>query len=196
MSLILDALRRADAERERGSVPTLHGQPAGVALAGLGDPRDASRRSPAWLWGGAIATLVLLISAAWFWLHREQPAPAPVPVPVPAPVLQAPVKTSPTPALAVPAPVLATPPPRPAEAKTAAAAVPKLSELPEALRRELPALVPGGAMYSELPAQRMLILNGQVFHEGDQVTPQLVLEQIQLRGAVLSFKGQRYTISF
>ncbi|MET0518583.1 MAG: general secretion pathway protein GspB, partial [Burkholderiaceae bacterium] len=78
----------------------------------------------------------------------------------------------------------------------APAAVPTIAELPEALRRELPALAVGGAMYSDTPANRMLILNGQVFHEGDRVAEQLVLERIKLRGAVLVFRGQRYAISF
>ena len=51
-------------------------------------------------------------------------------------------------------------------------------------------------MHSANPANRMLILNGQVFHEGDQVTPDLVLEQIKLKSAVLVYKGQRYSINY
>ena len=71
-----------------------------------------------------------------------------------------------------------------------------LSELPEELRAGLPALVVGGAMYSQTPANRMLIVNGQVYREGDTVSPGLVLEQIKLKSAVLKVKGLRYGISY
>lgn len=74
--------------------------------------------------------------------------------------------------------------------------MPTLSELPESIRRELPTLSVGGAMHSNNPASRMLILNGQVFQEGDAVTADLVLEQINLKSAVLVYKGQRYSISY
>ncbi len=69
-------------------------------------------------------------------------------------------------------------------------------ELPEEIRRALPALTIGGAMYSQTPASRMLIINGQLFHEGDKPAPGLVLEQIRLKGAVLKFKGYRYAIGY
>jgi general secretion pathway protein B len=211
MSYILDALRRADSERERGSVPTLHTQPA---LADLADEAAATARSRRWIWGTAATGLLLLGAAALLWLLRENSPPNPAPpIPVaekplspqPAAAVRMPPQRLPAPepaAIAVPrapAPV-PTPAPQakaqPAEPAAAERAVPRLSELPEGLRRELPALVTSGAMYSETPANRMLIINGQVFHEGDQVAAQLVLEQISLRGAVLSFKGQRFGISY
>ena len=71
-----------------------------------------------------------------------------------------------------------------------------LNELPENIRRELPTLAVGGAMYSEKAANRMLILNGQVFHEGEKVSPDLMLEQIKLKSAVLVYKSYRYGISY
>jgi len=51
-------------------------------------------------------------------------------------------------------------------------------------------------MYSENAASRMLIINGQVFHEGDKISGELVLEQIKLKAAVLAYKGYRYGISY
>ncbi len=69
-------------------------------------------------------------------------------------------------------------------------------ELPEAIRRELPRIAVGGASYSKDPASRMVILNGQVFHEGDKVAPGLVLQTIKLKSAVLEFKGYRYELSY
>lgn len=90
-------------------------------------------------------------------------------------------------------------PPVTPEASQAAPAdhpVPALAELPESLRRELPALSTSGAMYSDTPANRMLIINGQVLREGDRIAANLVLEQIQLKRAVLSYKGQRFGINY
>ena len=87
-----------------------------------------------------------------------------------------------------PAPLTkAVPTPAPAPAPTASAATSvdarlyTLSELPEDVRAGLPALTVGGAMYSQTPANRMLIINGQVFREGDTLAPGLVLEQIKLK---------------
>ena len=64
------------------------------------------------------------------------------------------------------------------------------------MRRELPALAFGGASYSHDAASRMVIFNGRVFHEGDTVAPQLVLQQIKLKSAVLAFKGYRYELEY
>ncbi|MDQ2735671.1 MAG: general secretion pathway protein GspB, partial [Pseudomonadota bacterium] len=71
-----------------------------------------------------------------------------------------------------------------------------LGKLPDALRRELPALAFGGASYSSDAASRMVIFNGRVFHEGDTIAPQLVLQQIKLKAAVLAYKGYRYEMAY
>ncbi len=222
MSYILDALRRAAAERERGSVPGIHAQPAMLAEADGQAPRPARPG----LWIGLASALVLLAVLGWWLLGHDSapPAPAPVlavpalvsPAPAPAPPLAA---APPLVAAAPPAPVPAAPrasePARPAPAKVAAAqpaaraaastaSVPiaterrvyQLSELPDEIRRELPALAVGGAMYSQNPANRMLIVNGQTFHEGDKLAPNLSLEQIRLKSAVLEYKGYRYGITY
>jgi general secretion pathway protein B len=70
------------------------------------------------------------------------------------------------------------------------------NELPPNIRQQLPQLSVGGAMYSESPGSRMLILNGQPFKEGDQPMAHLKLEQINLKSAVLSYKGYRYAINY
>jgi len=68
--------------------------------------------------------------------------------------------------------------------------------LPEEIRRDLPKLVIGGSSYSGDAASRMVMINGQVFHEGDRLAPDLVLERIRLKSAVLAFKGWRYEVLF
>ena len=70
------------------------------------------------------------------------------------------------------------------------------SELPQEVRSQLPTLAIGGSMYSENASSRMLIINGQLEHEGDTLAPGLSLEQIKLKSAILRFKGYRYEIMY
>ena len=70
------------------------------------------------------------------------------------------------------------------------------AELPEEIRRDLPKIVVGGSSYSGDAASRMIMVNGQVFHEGDRLAPGLVLERIRQKSAVLSFKGWQYEVMF
>ena len=239
MSYILDALRRADAERERGSVPGIHAQPA---MLGEADA-DVSRPTRTGLWLGLGLGLALLALLGWWLLGHDTTRPAaeplvtsPLPITAP-PVVAAPASViapviAPVPAVvATSAPVAVSTPPAVAEATrkplpklavaTAAKPVPAaskpaarstasppsapaateprvyaLSELPDEIRRELPTLAVGGAMYSQNPANRMLIVNGQTFHEGDKLAPGLALEQIKLKSAVLEYKGYRYGITY
>jgi general secretion pathway protein B len=235
MSYILDALRKADAERERGTVPGIHAQPIFA-----GAPASAAARSgiPMWAWiGAALLVLGLAAVAAWAWLGNGStppavarsaapPAPAaapvtasvpvvpaPTPTPSPAPTTAAvasvpsaaPVARKPVVAAAAPKPVVAEPRPAPMPASPASAKagdsydenrVYALKELPDDIRSQLPAVSVGGSMYSVKKADRILIINGQVLHEGDAVAPGLMLEQIRLKAAVLAFKGYRYAIAF
>jgi general secretion pathway protein B len=71
-----------------------------------------------------------------------------------------------------------------------------VNELPDNIRSSLPQLSIGGAMYSPNKASRMLIVNGQLMHEGDKIAPDLLLDQIELKRAVLSFRGYRYSINY
>ncbi len=86
--------------------------------------------------------------------------------------------------------------PTAAAASSANERVYTLKELPDNIRSSLPVLTVGGATYSDNAASRMLIVNGNLFHEGDKLTPDLTLHQIKLRAAVLSFRGYRYSISY
>ncbi|HEY4958793.1 MAG TPA: general secretion pathway protein GspB, partial [Caldimonas sp.] len=70
------------------------------------------------------------------------------------------------------------------------------AELPEEIRRDLPKVAINGSSYSGDAASRMVMINGQIFHEGDKLGGGLVLEKINRRSAVLSFKGYRYEIAF
>jgi len=230
MSYILDALRKAEAERERGSVPGIHAQPGFAGARPSGSPA----RSRMWIVVLALgAALAIAIAVALYLLFgRSANGDVATPVaklPMPAPTLPAPpVATAPPVALPAPAPMptavaVAPPvqaaaplpapaarkprPPAPAASSASAAAPgpvgPKaeeriyaISELPDDIRRQLPQLSVGGSMYSPTAASRLVIINGQVLHEGEHITPELAVQQIGPKAAVLAFKGYRYTLAF
>ncbi|HEY1129473.1 MAG TPA: general secretion pathway protein GspB [Roseateles sp.] len=228
MSYILDALRRAEAdrERERGQVPGLHTQ---LSSGRQPAPAVSPRR---WLplAGGGLLLLVGIVAGSWLTggpqeaaTQSPQPVPSPVPpaatapvtapaVPTALPVASAPVRSpaasvspylppAPPPgAVAIapaPAPVLAVQPAAspatpPAPVPSAEARIPRLAELPDSTQRELPKLVISGSVYSDDPASRFVMINGEVQREGAKLGADLVLEQIRPRELVLRFKGQRY----
>ncbi len=257
MSYILDALKRADTERERGAAPGLHTRhqmPAGNA----GIP---SERRPVWMASAAGLTLVVLTIVFWFWRTPDAPpmaalqpagspvpnrvapeqlaaSPAPVPpaapfapsappaaitpiAPVPIVVAEAPVakakpveKTSPKVVKAQPATptapatstgaVAVAPAAAPASAASAVptslptsarpASTTLLSDLPAELRSQIPKITITGSVYSDSPAQRLLLVNNLVLSQGGQVTPDLKLEEIQPRSSVFSYKGNRFRL--
>ncbi|MFT7771621.1 general secretion pathway protein GspB [Roseateles sp.] len=222
MSYILDALRRAEAdrERERGQVPGLHTPPPSGHEV---EPATGPRRWLPWAGGGLL--LLAGIGAGSWWASGPQeaisqlpsPAPsatAPLSAPVVPPTAQArpPAVSVPAPlaaasgspylapepppgaaaVAAAPGPVVAAPPTENPAAAPAEARIPRLAELPESTLRELPRLVISGSVYSDDPASRFVMINGEVQREGAKLGADLVLEQIRPRELVLRFKGQRY----
>jgi general secretion pathway protein B len=90
VSLILDALRKADAERERGSVPSLHSQPVAPTSAGV--PRKPVAR-PSWLWIAIGVAIGLAGAATWVMVGSggsQTSATTPMPSAPPAPPVGAP----------------------------------------------------------------------------------------------------------
>jgi general secretion pathway protein B len=87
-------------------------------------------------------------------------------------------------------------PGRPAVAAPVPERIPRLAELPDSLRRELPALAIGGSVHSPDPNARMVILNGQVQREGDTVGNGLVLKRIRATSAVFEYRGQIFEMPF
>jgi general secretion pathway protein B len=240
MSYILDALKKAEQEREQGAVPGLHAQ---QVLTGDAPATPAGLSPLAWAGIGVALTLAGVLT----WHNWPQPPGAvtetvgtramdgpgqpPAPPPRPSATVQAPqqaptaqqppdggvgmqVDGGPQPGTSRPwpaQPALSVPAghggeqasghtkpraPEPEAAAAALATLPRLADLPDALRKELPALSVGGAMHSTVPSQRMLVLNGQVLHEGDSPQAGLQLEEIRLKSAVLNFRGQRFELQY
>jgi general secretion pathway protein B len=230
MSYILDALKRADAERERGNVPGLHARQATTPPT----PRGQGARR---LVAGAALSVLILGGAVAVWLSRAPvgdavvaeiaPTKSSAKTPVGDAVApQAVVATHPpkievtppqaaAPAAAVSAAKPATDPPaEPVRANAVANAavtgkgqapvavtapartvIPLLSELPEDTRRQIPVLAITGAVYSELPGQRMLLVNGQVLKQGSPSGADLTLEEIHASSSVFNFKGIRFRVA-
>ena len=71
-----------------------------------------------------------------------------------------------------------------------------MSDLSPSMQRELPPLAIGGSMYSDNAAERMLLIDKRLFHEGDEVAPGLLLEKLMPKEAILRFRGVRFRINF
>ncbi|MEC5213558.1 general secretion pathway protein B [Polaromonas sp. CG_9.5] len=264
MSYILDALKRADAERQHGTVPSLHARQ--VTTPAVQKTSGAQNRR--WLAAGAVLMLAAAAAAGgWFWrapsggaprqadaqIAMASPAavanlppvpalapPTPTPLPVPVPVTAAPIpqKSEPAPKPEAPprrvvAPKPAPPPPaavapaapksqaettttktipasasapaqpapapepapKTAPSRAAPAELPLLSELPENIRRQIPAMAINGVVYSENPGQRVLLVNQQVLTPGSQAVPDVKLEEIRPHSSVFSFQGTRFRLA-
>lgn len=272
MSYILDALRRADAERGRGGVPGLHTQATPVPGASPAQ-RSSASASLTVVVAAVLVVAALAAGGTWWAMQRNAPSrgvvlagaqppstpstpAAPVTAPPPTQTVTPATSASPAPAnpgpaaAAVPAPPpavaaeprpaerRAVPPPREKPAATVAAqraplaepprnrsvdeaprdrtppAAPPVartqepaaapaptgtvfaqSDLPDAVRTQLPVLKISGATYSANPMHRMAIVNGQVLHEGDVAAPGLLLEKIEPTRTIWSFKGYRYGLA-
>ncbi|MEC5217871.1 general secretion pathway protein B [Actimicrobium sp. GrIS 1.19] len=214
MSYILDALKKADSERHLGELPGLHTQPQPGRTA----PHQATlwQRRALWI---VLAGLVLAIAAlAWQMnspvsapvqlvaarpmpaapplaasVANELPLPPPLPklAPRPEPVAR-PVAVA---RVAVPEPARKPPDTKPVDTAPQSSVI-AMADLPDNVRRELPPLAVGGSMYSDNPADRMLLLDKRLVHEGDEIAPGLVLENLKPKAATLRFKGYRFRISY
>lgn len=213
MSYILDALRKADAERQRGHVPDLN-SPAPTSPAAAA-PTHRAALPAGWLWGAGV--VVALAAVLGWWLRPAAPAPTPesgsqtqapqvepqpqarpVPPTAVAPPPQARVAPPPLrrpPPVAAPTPV---PAPAPAQAAAPAPAATPDAVLPwarvsPALKARLPPLNFGGSMYSSDAKARMVVISGQAVHEGDTVGGgAVVVERIGEHAAQLRFQDQRF----
>ena len=216
MSLILEALRKSEAERLRTQGPGLHAPSTAV-------PRQREKAGPGpWI---AAAVGAVLLAGAW-WVTREPastpiaPPPAPVvaePVapakprpaapmlPVePAPPVAAPapapavVERVPEPAPVAPRPIAIEPPPRalepePVDTAPAPPPLPGLASLSTDERAALPPLKLSMFVWSPDPARRFAIVDGNRVGEGALLAGGTVAE-IRPDGLVLDVGGRRLLV--
>ncbi len=248
MSYILDALKKAESERQLGSVPGVHATPQDSSAHA--DETPFWRRNLPWL---LVALLGLCLLAYVLWSQLGAKAPVALPPPVAAvtpepvtatlppaatsnaeegsapPSVAAPAMAPPVPKQALVTPAAITPPPKHAAADTPqakttekapaevnakveakpgasapAAAVTDAAEqsigtaqdLPPNIQRELPQISVNGYIYAKNPDDRSVLMNRKLLREGDTVAPDLVLEKLLPKGAILNYKGYRYRVAF
>lgn len=213
-------LARPGTEPEQDSLPapaatTVPGgslDPGGRADQAAGPPgaeraMAAARRDAAPARPGARLVIEPDAGAAPPASAPRPPEPEPAP---PAPALDAaaagrpvtPAGAGVTAAPSTPAPTLPAPPPAPAPAAAAAttpatapgARLLALSELSPEERRQLPPLKLSMHMWSEDPARRFVILDGQRLAEGDRAGP-AVVDAIRSDDVVLAWNGMRLRLS-
>jgi general secretion pathway protein B len=218
MSYILEALKKAQAERQLGEVPSVH---APAMQVGADAPASGKLKKPMVAAMAVMASVIVaLLALVWRKGEAPQPAPSNAPVmaalpvaPAPAPVTVAspaiapqaavpsaplaPVEAKPLPAAAPQMPAVAVAPapasvPAPAQEEVTQTA----RDLPEPIQRSLPPIVVGGYIYSKDPADRLLLIDKVLRHEGEEVAPGLVLEKLLPKSAVFSFKGYRYRVPY
>ncbi|USX25656.1 general secretion pathway protein GspB [Oxalobacteraceae bacterium OTU3CINTB1] len=224
MSYILEALKKAQAERQLGNSPTLHAP----TLQSMDRSSAAARlKKPLLL---VIVAMSVVIAALLFIVLKPAAAPADAPA---APVFatQTPVQVVADNSAPLPAPVAALPPPvatltpaprkhadpqtmpaapapaananpsaaPPAPSKPAVAfeePVQNLRDLPEPIQRSIPQVAVGGYIYSKNPSDRLLLIDKVLRREGDEVAPGLKLEKLNPKEAVFNFKGYRYRVPY
>ena len=210
MSLILEALRKSEAERRRGNTPD-------VAMELPPAPLRTRNAAPAWLWPSVLLAVAIAAIAWWLATRGDVAAPATpaiaadaeptaspaaVPAVVPRPVAPAVVTEVPVVA-AVPsatktagASIAASPPPLPAPARD----IPP----PQAPILPPPAPVPATTsmtgvklsmhMWDAAPDKRFVILNGQRMAEGDR-NGDVQVVAIERDGVVVERDGQRARVA-
>ncbi len=196
MSLILEALKKAERQHKLGEVPSLGAQATGAPpsrLHGLG-----------WLMLILLACVMLGLGLylGGFRLSVPEPPQAAVPTPdsIPEPAQPPPVTVSAVPqtestqAVApLPQEETSTPPPvsyAPPPAKPAR----PLTEMPSGFVANLPSLNIDIHSYDQDPAKRYVLINMDKYHEGDYLAegPQLI--EILPDGVILEHLGERFIL--
>ena len=199
MSYILEALRKAQAERARGAVPGVNAQPHPTIV------QQPSVGRGVWITG----LLALLAVVAFLFLVRPWSDVNTPPGAARAPEPPAPVAVPAAPKTAAAPEVMPTPsrplrklgevaPAQPAAAPAAPTPerIALLQELPAHIQREIPPLAINGYIYASNPAERSVLINNRLRREGDALSEGLVLEKLLPREMVLNYRGYRYRISY
>lgn len=221
MSFILDALRKSDAERQRGVAP------------GLADVRYATGRGRRSLWVPLLAVVLVanIGFMAWQWYSGPRVSAPVLPAePAATPAVSAPTSStepavralarevesgepavppevesdlpakppatrkSAPPAVAVAPPVAEKLPAAPSRIITDPA-LPTVEQLIGAGTLDLPLLNLDLLVYNESPSVRFVVINGIKYREGARLTEGPTLESITPDGVILASQGQRFTLN-
>lgn len=170
MSLILDALRRADRSRERDV-----GRRVTEAMPPRARPRSLSLIA---LFAVLTASIVVGVVG---WFARPAPTSPPRIIEVTPQV-----RGSSLDEIAIPARTATQPPALPP--------APLLSTLSAALQASVPPLAVNAHVWSDDPAKRFVMLNGRLYRDGDVVQDGLRLVTVLTDGAELEWRGVRFRV--
>ena len=202
MSLILEALRKSEAERRRGSAPD-------VAMELPPATARRARATPAWMLPvGVLAAIALL--AAWWWSRRDADADA-VPAaasqadepriatPAQPAVIVRPAQVEAAPPVQTPAAIPALPPPAavpvppPAQAPHPSPPAPASNDAGPAVAdidaTSMPPVKLSMHMWDPDPAKRFVILDGERYSEGDSIGP-MQIRRIDAKGVLFDWQGR------
>jgi general secretion pathway protein B len=70
----------------------------------------------------------------------------------------------------------------------------RIAELPDSVKRELPAISFDGHVFSTEESQRSVMINGKKMREGQEVSNELLLDEITVEGAVFRYRGYRFQL--
>lgn len=203
MSYLLDALRKAEQERNLGQPPDLRALP----------PPSAERRGSRWPWIVGVAVLLIANGALAGWLlwprtpapqiaapampappmNPVVSAPSPSPAPSPAPTL-APVKAAPAPPPPVVTETAVAPDPPPPPVTVETSLPPPLFAMPAGFRQALPQLNLDVHVFSPEPQRRFVMINAVQYRIGDNLREGPQVQDIVNQGAILTFLGQRFLL--
>lgn len=186
MSYILDALLKADTERQPRTLPGLQTRPL------------PSRERPGWMHSGCLLLAGAVVGGSGLFLAGD------VLTSIPGAPPQASFQTLAPHAALEPAKGLPSRrrerrpsliPARPEGESTRIRASPRLyriDELPEALQKEVRNISVAGFAQSPRAGETMAIINDRALREGDEVAAGLRVERISDEGVVFNLKGYRF----
>lgn len=199
MSLILDALKKSERERQRDKAP-------GLQSIHLPLPQREVRSRKHW-WLLAIGLVAINAGLLGYWRFQQPTNAGAASIPADpitpsavskatAPQLMAPTNTNTAANSAADEYSQITP----AEAGTAApqaennSRIEEVGELPDAVRNNLPAMTFSFHVYSSNSQQRTIIINNRRVREGDEVSSGIQLQEITEDGVILLSVGHRIHI--
>jgi len=214
VSLILDALKKSEQQRQREKAPGLQSIHQPVAIATKKSMR------PWWLLAAIVVVCNFAFWGYWFW-RQQTVASSLTQLEIAQPAI---AQTASVAAVAPAATQSADKPPQPqgvepqeqqaqseftrisprealapmqsqSASPDAAQRIEEINELPDAVRNSLPAMTFSFHVYSESPEQRTIIINDRRVREGDEISAGLKLQGITQDGVILLFEQHRIHIS-